>query len=264
MRRLIAVLGEQRFDSWLLAAASALFSLFSMLSLFSVVSPSFWRTAPGASSCVTGRGFPAATRAQSRGTLGNALSLLLIFLSLATHSLQALSVIPPSFSDLVANAEQVVRIKVTKVSSRWDSTPQGPVIRTYVDCEPLRIMKGSVSKTLTLRFLGGQVGEEAMTVADMPKLAEGQTYIVFLAQNGQAMCPLVAAGHGSYPIVKDETTQLEHVSRSNFQRLRAVDDVEVPIITQAAHPALKAYSGPGMTRDEFEAAIITEVSREGK
>ena len=181
-----------------------------------------------------------------------------------TNSLKALSVIPPSFPELVANAEQVVRIKVTKVSSRWDVSSQGPVIRTYVECEPLRTLKGVVPAVLTLRFLGGRVGDEAMTVVDMPRLDEGQTYIVFLAQNGEAMCPLVSAGHGSYPIVTDTATQVQHVARSNFQRLRAVDDVETPVVTQASHPALRAYSGPGLTREAFEAAIVQEVAREGK
>lgn len=175
-----------------------------------------------------------------------------------------LSVIPPTFSELVAGAAQVVRVKVSKVSSRWDAAPHGPVIRTYVECETLRTLKGPPLATITLRFLGGKVGEESMTVADMPTLEEGRSYILFVAENGQAMCPLVGVMHGTYPLILDETTQVQHVARSNFQRLRAVDDVQVPIVTLANHPALRAYTGPGMTCDEFEQAILREAAREGK
>jgi len=197
------------------------------------------------------------------GLLGWLAVLLVVAMVLPVRT-YALSVIPPTFSELVAGSTQVVRVRVSKVSSRWDTTPYGPVIRTYVECEMLRTLKGPAEATITLRFLGGKVGDESMTVVDMPTLEEGRSYILFVADNGRAMCPLVGVAHGTYPLVLDETTQVQHVARSNFQRLRAVDDVPVPIVTQAGHPALRPYAGPGMTRDEFEGAILREAAREGK
>ena len=197
------------------------------------------------------------------GFLGWFSLLLLVAMAMPVRT-YALSVIPPTFGELVAGSTQVVRVKVSKVSSRWDATPYGPVIRTYVECEMLRTLKGPAETTITLRFLGGKVGDESMTVVDMPTLEEGRSYILFVAENGLAMCPLVGVTHGAYPLVLDETTQVQYVARNNFQRLRAVDDVQVPIVTQAGHPALRAYAGPGMTRDEFEDAILRETAREGK
>lgn len=174
---------------------------------------------------------------------------------------RALSVIPPSFPQLVEKSSQVARLKVERVYSRWDVTPQGSVIRTYVECRNLRTLKGSDDAVVTLRFLGGQVGNDAMTIADMPTLEEGGTYVVFLSENGRAFCPLVSAQHGLYPIVVDPTNQEEYVTRSNGQRLRAVDDVETPIIAQSAHPALRLAAGAGLTLQEFEAAITSEIAR---
>jgi hypothetical protein len=176
-------------------------------------------------------------------------------------SARALSVTPPSFEELVAGSSQVVRLQVDRVSSRWDVTPQGSVIRTYVECRVLRTLKGPEGPTITLRFLGGRVGEEAMIIAEMPTLEEGVTYIVFLSENGRAFCPLVSAQHGLYPVVRDPATREEFVTRSNGQRLRAVDDVQTPIVAQSSHPAFRLGTGAGMSRQEFEDAVLGELNR---
>jgi hypothetical protein len=140
-------------------------------------------------------------------------------------------------------------------------TPQGSVIRTYVECRVLRTLKGPEGPTITLRFLGGRVGEEAMIIAEMPTLEEGVTYIVFLSENGRAFCPLVSAQHGLYPVVRDPATREEFVTRSNGQRLRAVDDVQTPIVAQSSHPAFRLGTGAGMSRQEFEDAVLGELNR---
>lgn len=191
---------------------------------------------------------------------GRLLGLLLLWISLALPA-GALSVTPPSFEDLVADASQVLRLEVDRVSSRWDPTPQGAVIRTYVECRVLRTLKGPEVGTITLRFLGGRVGEDAMTIAEMPVLEAGVTYIVFLSDNGRAFCPLVSAQHGLYPVVLDPVTQEEYVTRSNGQRLRAVDDVQTPIIAQSGRPGFPRAAGTGLSRRAFEEAIAAELAR---
>ena len=135
------------------------------------------------------------------------------------------------------------------------------MIRTYVECRVLRTLKGPEGPTITLRFLGGRVGEDAMTIAEMPTLAEGATYIVFLSENGRAFCPLVSAQHGLYPVVRDPATQEEQVTRSNGQRLRAVDDVQTPIVAQSSHPAFRLGTGTGLSRQDFEDAVLGELNR---
>jgi hypothetical protein len=100
-----------------------------------------------------------------------------------------------------------------------------------------------------------------MIIAEMPALQEGGTYIVFLSENGRAFCPLVSAQHGLYPVVRDAATQEEYVTRSNGQRLRAVDDVQTPIVAQSSHPAFRRGVGTGLSRQEFEDAVLGELHR---
>lgn len=175
---------------------------------------------------------------------------------------RAVSVIPPEFADLVSEATQIVRVRVTEISVRWDPSEQGPVIHTYVRAETLKTLKGASQPTVDVRLLGGQVGEVSMKVADMPEFEVGRTYILFIAGNNRTFCPLVGVMHGTYPLVLDSTTGMERVARSNLQPLASVDDVALPLI-QSGHPAIRLGATSGLLADEFEAAIKKELSRGG-
>ncbi|MBP8257442.1 MAG: hypothetical protein KAX37_08965 [Opitutaceae bacterium] len=173
---------------------------------------------------------------------------------------RAVSVIPPEFADLVTEATQIVRVRVTEISVRWDPSDQGPVIHTYVRAQTLTTLKGPRQPTIDVRLLGGQIGEVSMQVADMPAFEVGRTYILFISGNNRSFCPLVGVMHGSYPLVVDSTTGTERVARSNLQPLSSVDDVALPLI-QSGHPAFRMNDSRGLPADEFEAAIRRELSR---
>ena len=191
---------------------------------------------------------------------------LLFALALLASPCRAISVIPPTFSKLVANAEQIARVEVTAVNSQWDTGSQGNVIHTYVQCRVLRVLKGDLGATVTVRLLGGQVGNDRMEIPGLPTFEVGAKYILFLAGNGSAFCPLVGIMHGSYRVLTDPATGVEHVARSSGRPLRAVQDVGVPIPeasvsaaaskTAAAEPAATS----GLTRDSFENAVTQELN----
>jgi len=168
----------------------------------------------------------------------------------------AMSVVAPSFSTLVARAEQIVRVQATAVNSRWDPAGPGQVIHTYIQFQVLRTLKGAPQATITLRLLGGQVGGTGMVIPDMPAFDVGATYILFIAQNGRAFCPLVGVLHGSYRVVADAATGTERVARANGEPLRAVADVILPI-EASAPPAGSVIAA--LQRDEFENAITQEI-----
>src|SRR5665213_2021493 len=122
---------------------------------------------------------------------------LLFAFALLVSPCRAISVIPPSFADLVAKAEQIDRVEVTAVNGQWDTGPQGNVVHTYVQCRVLRTLKGDAQATVTVRLLGGQVGNYRMEIPGVPTFEVGARYILFLAGNGSAFCPLVGIMHGS-------------------------------------------------------------------
>jgi len=173
-----------------------------------------------------------------------------------------MTVIPPTFTELVAKAEIVARVEVTGQTSQWDTIPSQSdptavgrkVIHTYVQCRVIKQLKGTAQATLSLRFLGGQVGTSVMQIPDMPTFVTGQRYIVFVAANGRAFCPLVGVMHGTYSLVTD-STGTDRVARSNGAALRSTADVK----DEGQAPAVAGESG--MKRDDFEQAIAEEVRR---
>jgi hypothetical protein len=164
-----------------------------------------------------------------------------------------MSVIAPTFSELVAKAETVARVEVVSQSSQWDTSVSGQkVIHTYVQCRVIKQLKGAEQTTLSLRFLGGQVDGAVMQIPDMPTFVTGRRYIVFVAANGRAFCPLVGVMHGTYSLAAD-SAGIEHVRRSNGAALRSTAEV-----TQSDE-TMDLTGESGMKRDDFEQAITEEM-----
>jgi len=190
------------------------------------------------------------------------LFLLLALLPIA----RATSVVPPSFAELVSEADAIYRGRVTAVQARRveRSDGQGNVIKTFVTFAIERVLKGTEQKEVTLEFLGGTVGDESMMVSGMPKFSVGAREIVFVQKNGVQFCPLVALMHGRYRVVKDETTAREHIARDNGMPLTDVAEVETPIVNlpdQVRAASAASASARALTPDAFEANITSEVQR---
>ena len=169
-----------------------------------------------------------------------------------------MSVVPPTFPQLVGRAEQIVQVVVTATHAQWDVAPNGQrVIHTYVDCRVEDVLKGTAGGEIELRFLGGDVGADHLVIADMPKLEVGSEYVVFVAQNQRAFCPLVNVMHGAYRVSRDANTGEARVGRLNGDPLQAVQDVQLPYNARA----MVASGGSGMSLGDFRAAIVDEATR---
>lgn len=193
-------------------------------------------------------------------------SLCLSFFSLliclfTTPAARALSVIPPTFAELVAESESIVRGEVTAVRSAYDDASPGRPIRTYVTFRVARTLKGPTpaGDSVTLIFLGGTVGADSLSVPGMPTFKLGDREIVFVARNGKTYCPLIAAGHGRYRILRDAATQRDYVAREN--RIPLEDPAEV-VLPLAASDVVTRLKSPAraLSPEDFEARITRAVA----
>lgn len=193
------------------------------------------------------------------------LTFLTVVLAVAP-ALRATSVVPPSFPELVAEADGIYRGRVTSIEARRVPLPdgEGSVIKTFVTFAVEKVLKGQGQTQLTLEFLGGTIGDETITVTGMPKFNVGAREIVFVQKNGVQFCPLVAVMHGRYRVLRDEATSREHIARDNGVPLTDVSDVQLPIANLPGPVrAASAVTDParGLTPDAFEASIASEVQR---
>eukprot|EP01035_Chromulina_nebulosa_P064483 gene64483-biopygen47178 len=183
-----------------------------------------------------------------------------------------MSVIPPTFDELVAESDTVIRGTVTAVRTEEFDSPQGRGIRTLVTFRVERTLKSTTStaaastapaNTLTLSFLGGTVGKRTLRIAGMPTFTVGQRELVFTARNGAVMCPLIGAGHGRYHVVTDATTQREYLTRDNLVPLTSTDEIPLPLATGAAADLLarRVSADQALTLAAFETRILDTVAR---
>lgn len=176
------------------------------------------------------------------------------------RSARATSVIPPTFPELVSEAETIVRGRVTDIAVRRASAPDGtPVIKTHVTFAVERTLKGAERREITLELLGGTIGEESLVVTGMPRFERGTTDYLFVERNGVQFCPLVAVRHGRYRLLRDDTGR-EFIGRDNAVPLTEVGEVVLPL---AALPTVirSASVAGALAPAAFEAAILAEVAR---
>ena len=188
--------------------------------------------------------------------------LAALLLSLAAlPALRAMSVIPPTFSELVAEADAIVRARVVSLQPFADQSAVGEVLRTRVTFVVETTLKGRHEGGLTLEFLGGAVGELSLEVSGMPRFEPGAQDIVFVTAGTPAICPLVAMGHGRYRILRD-AQGAEFVARDNGLPLHRIEDVALPLLAPAAVPvAARPPGGRPLSPAEFAGHVRRTAAR---
>ncbi len=188
------------------------------------------------------------------------------FLLAVTAPLPATTVVPPSFAELVADADAIYRGTVSAVEARRVARPdgQGAIIKTFVTVRIEKVLKGPERPEVTLEFLGGTVGDESLVVQGMPKFATGDREFVFVQRNGIQFCPLVAMSHGRYRQLRDATSGRDYVARDN--RMPLTDTAEVALPMTALPGPVRAAAAAAAVSDaftpaDFEAKVSAELAR---
>lgn len=180
-------------------------------------------------------------------------------LALAVQTVTATTVVPPTFQQLVAQAEFIVRAEVRALRCEETVRDGQSVIHTYVTIGVLRSLKGDAPKVMELRLLGGTLNGQTLEVAGVPKFVPGQKCLLFIENNGRQFCPLVAIMHGRYRIERRAGDGAEVIRRDNGAPLRTTSDVGAPM--GDFRSALAGATGAAaMTLTDFENSISNELS----
>lgn len=120
--------------------------------------------------------------------------------SYATRELQQTTL------DIARNSENIVVAKCISSESRWNE--QGSFIYTYLTFKVEDNVEGkSTDESLTLRFLGGRVGDIVQTVPDMPEFSEDEEVLLFLGpKNNSGYHTLSSIENGVLRIRTDSET----------------------------------------------------------
>jgi hypothetical protein len=173
---------------------------------------------------------------------------------------RSMTVVPPTFDELVAESDQVIRVAVISTEARLETTPGGPVICTYVHCQVLRTLKGEKNSVLSLRIVGGQIGNAKLSVPGIPQFVPGERSVLFLQKNGKSLCPIVGAGHGRFLFAPDAAAGEERVLRDKHAPLTHTNEIVQPLHSPAvAADTRSAASRRALSLTQFEDLIASRI-----
>jgi hypothetical protein len=167
-------------------------------------------------------------------------------------SLSATTVIPPTFEQLVDQAQVIFQGTVTKVNSEWIGEGAERHIATFVTFEVKDALKGAPGKSYTMRQFGGTVDGETMEIGDAPAFKVGDEDILFVENNGSQVIPLVGIMHGRFHVRKDDAGR-EVVTTNQDRPLRDASKLGYD------EAAATAATAPAMTTAAFKAAIQSRI-----
>ncbi len=168
---------------------------------------------------------------------------------------RATTVIPPTFDELVAQAELIFQGTVTDVQSQWVGEGGQRHIVSYVTVQVEDPIKGNPGKSYTIRMVGGTVGDETMEVSDSPKFKKGDRDILFVEHNGTQFIPLVGIMHGRFRVEKDSTTGADVVKSDKGAAVRDLAALGKDEHASAQRNSNAAESGKELGAADFKAAI---------
>jgi hypothetical protein len=162
------------------------------------------------------------------------------------------TVIPPTFEELVSQAEVIFQGAVTDVRSEWAGAGTERHIVTYVTFRVEESFKGNAGATYSIRLLGGTVDGETMEVTDTPKFSVGDRDILFVENNGSQFVPLVGVSYGRFRVQREQTTGRDIVMTN--------DRAPLSDVSQLGRNQRAATAGRPLSINEFKSAIRTKLA----
>ena len=176
--------------------------------------------------------------------------LPVILLGVAFTRVSATTVIPPTFEQLVGQAEFIFQGTVTNTQSVWTGEGAQRHIETYVTFQVEDNVKGQAGTSYTIQMLGGTVGDETFEVTDTPKFKVGDRDILFVEHNNDQFVPLVGISYGRFRVQRDEQTGKDVLLTNEGEAVR-----DVTQFGRNQEAATVANSSQGISPDQFKTAI---------
>jgi len=171
---------------------------------------------------------------------------------LALASARATTVVPPTFDQLVTDAELIFEGTVTETRSQWAGVGAERHIVTHVTFDIEDAIKGVSGKSYTIQILGGTVDGETMEVSDTPRFKVGDRDILFVEHNGAQFVPLVGIMHGRFHVQTDASGR-DVVAKDNGALLADA--------AKLGQDERAAVTGPALSAADFKAAIRQKLSK---
>jgi hypothetical protein len=178
--------------------------------------------------------------------------LPLALIGIAFARVTATTVIPPTFDQLVQQAELIFQGTVTDVRSVWEGEGAQRHIETYVTFQIADSVKGNAGNSYTIRMLGGSVGDETMVVTDTPKFKVGDRDILFVEHNNEQFVPLVGINNGRFHVQRDEQTGRDIITNGEGEPVRD--------LTKLGREEESVSAAEAISPDDFKSVVKRQLT----
>ncbi len=177
--------------------------------------------------------------------------LPLALIGLALVPAPGTTVIPPTFDQLVKQAELIFQGTVTDARSVWEGEGGQRHIETYVTFTVDDNVKGDAGASYTIRMLGGTVADQTMEVTDAPKFKVGDREILFVEHNYDQFVPLVGISHGRFHVQHDDATGRDIVLNGEGQPVKD--------LAKLGHEEASVSGAEAISPDQLKAAVKNQL-----
>lgn len=126
---------------------------------------------------------------------------VLIVAIVQTARVDAVTVVPMTFEQLVSEASVVVYARVAGVRGQW--TADRRAIDSVITLEALQYLKGDLGPALLMRLPGGEAGGTINVIPGAPSLRAGELAVLFLKARGPALLTTLGLGQGIFRVGRD-------------------------------------------------------------
>jgi hypothetical protein len=137
-------------------------------------------------------------------------ALILVLAAASLAPLEAVTLSPMTFEQLVDEATAVVYARVADVRGRWTADRRN--IESIVSLDALRYLKGNLGESVEVRVPGGQAGGMRQVMPGAPVLREGELVVAFVGAQGPAIPTLVGFTQGLFRVVVDARSGSAYVT----------------------------------------------------
>lgn len=117
------------------------------------------------------------------------------------QAIDAVTVVPMTFEELVAESVAVVYARVSDVRGQW--TADRRAINSLIALEPLKYFKGNLGDSVTMQLPGGEAGGRINVIPGAPALRNGDLVVLFLTSRGPTIPTTLGFGQGIFRVAYD-------------------------------------------------------------
>lgn len=201
------------------------------------------------------RGCPSASSEFSRRLVA-----VVLVAAVGSATLAAQSVDPIggklSVEQLTDRAAAIVVGTVVSRRAEWEHSGASKLIITKITIAIEQSVKGSVAGTLVVDVVGGTIGDQTLTVSDIPEFRVGDRDVLFLNLHPHAVSPLVGANQGLFRVITESATGVPRILTAGYAPVQR----QASAAGNGALPTLAS----AWSLDEFVGLVRDRVRAQGR